>query len=262
MRLLMFALLLLFSLSGAFAQTTSPCGVVPTGMVCTVFLPSNQPILALDLPTYMQGWEQTVMNQSILSLVNQGDNSPTALSNEVAAVANAFCESVASTPVPGCASAATIAAVVTPIQQTLLMAANMVPASQWNASTFNPNAAFNLATAVQMAQAPSPTPPPSGPLVLLPCANVAGVSMCYAGSGVTNVTLNGFNYLGNPYPSGAVILYQGVFYHENVVQGLIGPQVWFTPLPSTALRFDPPTPTCYPCPDSNFTVQYSNLFTV
>lgn len=212
----------------AVLMAVSGLAQAPAGFTTTSFF--GTPIVMPLLQTYMANWEQIVENQSILSLVNQGDTTPAALGSEAMAVAQAFCAATSNAPVPDCASSATISAVLSPITQAITAAANTVPAGQWVASSWSPSLCSTIALCLAVSSAAPPPPTPPGPLVVLPCVQVSAVTMCYSGSGVSGVTSTGFTYNGAPEPSNAVIEFNGASYQAHITVGLLGPSIWFSPV--------------------------------
>jgi hypothetical protein len=210
-------LLLAFSAVAALAQCPH---TAPAGYECTQFF--GTPVAAQKLSNYMGNWQTAVMNQSVAALVNQGDNSPQALSDEALAVANGFCKGVSNTPVSECASPATIAAVVTPIQQQLSMAASLVPAGQWNPSTFDIHQASTLSLALQLAAAKVAPPPPAQVAIVGSCFQAMfGPTMCTGAPGLRPDGVKDGQVVTNP---------DGKQYVAHVTQGLMGVSVWFSPL--------------------------------
>jgi hypothetical protein len=204
-------------ISTTYAQTGP---TAPQGFVVTTFF--GTPIVMPLLATYMANWEQTVENQSILSLVNQGDNSPAALASEAMAVAQAFCASTSNAPVPDCANPAGVAG---PIAAKIELEAALVPASQWSAGTYNPQQPSTLALAVALAtaEAAPPPAPPTGPVVGT-CYQLPSGTMCYAGPGASLTTI----------ANGQQVTQNGVTYIAHIAQGLMGPSLWFSPAPASA----------------------------
>jgi hypothetical protein len=203
-------------ISAAHAQSPP----VPQGFVVTSFW-GTQIVMPL-LATYMASWKQTVENQSILSLVNQGDTTPGALGSEAMAVAATFCASTVNAPVPDCANPALIAG---PIATQIEMEAALVPASQWSLSTYNPQQPSTLALAVSLAtaEAAPPPAPPTGPVVGA-CYQVASSTMCYPGPGANLATIT----------NGQQVTQNGVVYTAHIAQGLMGPSLWFSPAAAPA----------------------------
>jgi hypothetical protein len=204
-------------ISAAYAQTAP---TAPQGFTVTSFF--GTPIVMPLLQTYMTNWEQTVENQSILSLINQGDTTPAALGSEAMAVAQAFCAATTNAPVPDCANPAAIAG---PIAAQIELEAALVPASQWSLSTYNLQQPSTLALAVSLAtaEAAPPPAPPTGPMVGT-CYQLASGTMCYAGPGASLTTI----------ANGQQVTQNGVTYIAHVAQGLMGPSLWFSPAPAPA----------------------------
>jgi hypothetical protein len=202
-------------ISAAYAQTGP---TVPPGFTVTSFF--GTPIVMPLLATYMGNWEQAVENQSILSLVNQGDTTPAALGSEAMAVAQAFCAATSNAPVPDCANPAGVAG---PIAAKIELEAAMVPASQWSAGTYSPQQPSTLALAVALATAEAAPPPvpPTGPVVGA-CYQVASATMCYPGPGASLTTIT----------NGQQVTQSGVVYIAHITQGLMGPSLWFSPAPA------------------------------
>jgi hypothetical protein len=199
-------------ISAAYAQTPP---TAPQGFTVTSFF--GTPIVMPLLATYMANWQQTVQNQSILSLVNQGDNSPAALGAEAMAVAQGFCAATTNAPVPDCANPAGVAG---PIAAQIELEAALVPASQWSQSTYNPQQPSTLALAVALAtaEAAPPPAPPTGPVVGT-CYQLASGTMCYSGPGASLTTIT----------NGQQVTQNGVTYIAHIAQGLMGPSLWFSP---------------------------------
>lgn len=198
-----------------------------SGYVLTSF--GGSPIVMPLLATYLASWELSVENQSILSLVDQGDASPSAIAAEAIAVAKDFCAATSAAPVPDCADPAGVAA---PLAAKLSLEAGLVPAGQWSAASYDPHRPATLAMAAAAApHSPPPAPPSTQPLVgacytMQPSQAV----LCTAGPGAT---------LASPAPAGTVTIADrqfvagasGVHYQAHVVGGLIGETLYFTPAP-------------------------------
>ena len=193
--------------------------VVPQGWVLTSM--NGFPVMMPTMASFMAGWVATVENQSILSLDNQGDNSPAALYQEAIGEGQDFILAQTNAPVPDANPATALI-----YAGQLATAAGFVPSEQWNPETYDYQAPGTIleAVAAKFPPPPPPPPPPSNVLVQA-CYQVGGTTICYPGPGVTNETPTGFTYMETTYQNGSIVADQssgGTKYQAVYTAGMAG----------------------------------------
>lgn len=220
--------LLALSAMAVFGQTTPPAvpATPPPGFTAVPFGNSLQ--IVPTLATVMQNEVTSMESESILSLCGEGMCSTALVVANLNAWASSYC---AEQPLAGgCGSTAQVAAIMAPFVAQLQAAFALVPASQWNPSTFTATGTY--VNAIGFVQQAAASPAPAAPVVpqlivdTTSCNFISGINgpsgtICGAMPGVTVAMVQALG----PYVSQG-----GALYSVHISRGLMGTTYFFEPV--------------------------------